>query len=92
MRLHPTGGLVQINSAGLKLMPQLSLLTLHRFTLQSGFDLYEPVPCQRKLKMLKMYIKAKADFYGHVRVQINIWSFTSHMADAFQYKERNQAR
>lgn len=43
-RLHSTVVLVQRNSAVLKHMPQLSLLTLHCFTLQSGFGLDELDP------------------------------------------------
>lgn len=50
IRLCPMVVLVQRNSAVLKCMPQLSLLTLHCFTSQSGFGLQELDPCQRKLK------------------------------------------
>lgn len=37
----------------------------------------------KAVALLEMYTKVKTDSYGHIRVQINIWSFKSHTVEAF---------
>lgn len=41
-----------------------------------------------KIAVLKMCTKVKTGSYGHIRIQINIWSFRSHMVEAFSLRNK----
>lgn len=67
IQLHPTGGFIQQNSAILKEVSPLSLLTLHCFILTSSLCACEPDPCQMKLKQelcSRCTPKARKPFMG----------------------------
>lgn len=84
-RLCPTVVFVQRNCAVLKHMPQLSPLnsTLLHFKkwVWSAWTRHLSDETEA-VAVPKIYTKVRTDSYGHIRVQINTWSFRSHMVEA----------